>query len=59
MGKRSSTDGLLEREQVGRDYDEMDNSVRTTPNNIEQGVGRRVSRIRRSSHGMVLYMILW
>lgn len=59
MGKRSSTDGLLEREQVGRDYDEMDNSVRTTPDYSGQGVGRRISRIRRPSQGMFCLMILW
>ena len=51
MPKRSTTDGLLEREQVGMDIREMESNLPTLDNTDGQTSGRRIRIIRRPNRG--------
>ena len=58
MPKRSTTDGLLSREEVDNGFDGsvINNTPELSTNNQE--AGRRISRIRRPVNGILLISIV-
>lgn len=58
MPKRSTTDGLLSREELDNNVDgsAINNTPELSTNN--QDVGRRIRRIRRSMNGILLISIV-